>query len=168
MNRFGPYLGRFEIGADKESGGQLLLDGAGRSGERPTGVAWAQQHGFASRPPSGSLGYHMALGGRHSQLVVFGGENPEKRPALQPGNAALYDHNGHIVRVVNEGLKIDVKDQAVEIRQGSMKIIVSGNDAFIQIDPDKKLYLGGDPAVDSFARVQTEGGPSLNVYARIA
>lgn len=166
MNRFGPYLGRFEIGSDTESSGQLLLDGSGRSGEQPTGVMWAQQHGFASRPPAGSLGYHMALGGRHSQLVVFGGENPENRPSLQPGNAALYDHNGHVVRVIDEGLKIDVKDQTVEIRQGSLKIIVSGNDAFIELDTDKKLYLGGNPDTHSFARVQTESGPSINVYAR--
>lgn len=166
LSRFDFHVGRFEVTKDIEEAGQLLLNGAGRAGDVPTRVLSSQQHGFASRMPSGSLGFQMAFGGRPSQSLILGGENPEMRPALKTGNSALYDHNGHIVKVIDEGLKIDVKDQTVEIRQGSLKIIVKGNDAFIELDVDKKLYLGGNPDDHVFGNVQTTSGPSINVFAR--
>lgn len=168
MSRFDFQFGRFEVTGDIEEAGQQLLNGAGRAGEVPTKVLSSQQHGFASRLPAGSLGFQVAFGGRSAQRVILGGENPAMRPNLQTGNAAIYDHNGHILKVIDEGMTIDVKDQTVEMRQGSLKITVTDNDAFIEVGADKKVYLGGNPDDHTFAKVQTQSGPSLNVYARIA
>lgn len=185
MSRFDGFLTRFLITRERVVGGQALLSGGGRAAEGPTDVLWAQSHGFASRPPTGSQGFSVALAGRPSQLVGIGGEDPKIRPQLDPGNAVLYDHNGYIVKVFDEGLLVDVKQKDAEVRAktfrvtsgglevasgGALEITVTGADAFIEVDPDKKLYLGGDPAKPGqvFDKVLTASGEALNVWARIS
>lgn len=168
MSRFDPYLGRFDVFSNQERDGQLLLSGAGPAGEGPTGIPWAQQHGFASRPPRGSLGYRQALYGRHSQLVVFGGENPKMRPVLDQGGAALYNHLGHIVKVIDAGLVVDIDDQTIDVTARQYKARFTGDHCHIEVADGYNLYLGGEPGSHAFGRVQTDAGVSVNVWARIS
>lgn len=135
---------------------QLLRKVRGLASEEFEDVYRPQPHGFSAVPPDGSEGLFLSLSGRSDRLLALGFEHKDKRfRGLSPGEAVVYDHEGNIVRM-----------------RGTKGIYAMAEKDHIVVWPKengKRVYLGGDPDKGhEFAKVVTEGGPSLNVFARIA
>ena len=112
-------LTRFELDEDEErADGFLYAGGRGRAGERRRNILQPQRFGYASRPPAGSVGIKLALSGFQQTALLIGAEHPEHRPNLTPGASALYDHNGHILKIFDDGAVFDLKDKTATFKAG--------------------------------------------------
>lgn len=145
-----------------DSGSQQLVDLGGYKNERPKRIVRVQPHGFSSYPNAEAEGVMVQMGGRSDRTMFIGGEHKDYRQKnLKEGNAVLYDDKGNVVFAKGDGgLSVNAKKGIVEVRSQDDKVTV-------QPGAGKNVYLGGDGADGSYARVMTESGPSSNVYARI-
>lgn len=131
MSAFGPYLTRFEISEDEErDDGFLYGSGRGRAGSAPKRILQPQQFGMASRPPAGSVGMQMAMGGDHTTSLLIGAEHPAHRPKMGAGHTVLYDAYGQAISIVETAVRIVAN---AEIRLVAPKIVLEG-----------EIHLGGD------------------------
>lgn len=153
---------RFSVKKIDDSGDIQLIDADGLVDEQFTQIMRVHQHGFASNSPVDSHMLAIALGGRRDLLVGLGGEHPKYRQKNVPvGNAVLYDDKGNVVYTRGDkGLSVDAKTGQVEIRSQKDKITVKPGDG-------KNVYLGGTGDDGTYAKVMTEDGPSVNVYAKV-
>jgi phage gp45-like len=161
-----------------DSGPQQLVNLQGLASDMPMNVVRVLPHGFSSNPPLQSEGILKSLGGRSDRGMFIGGEHPQYRQRNLPsGNAVLYDDKGNVVwmqgaqgiaRTTKQGGIVDTSAQGVTIEaKGNTITIVADNFDIIVNPKANKVYLGGDPAKDLFALVETAGGTSVNVYAKI-
>lgn len=117
------FLTRFQLDADEERGdGYLYASGRGRAGHAPKNILQPQQFGFASRPPAGSVGMQLAMGGDHSTSLLLGLEHPGFRPKLPAGGGAIYDQWGGILKFVTEGAVMDVQSRTVTFSAGGWTV----------------------------------------------
>lgn len=153
---------RFLIQKIDDSGPLQLIDADGLLDEKFTKIMRVHQHGFASHALKDSHMIALGLGGRRDMLVAFGGEHPDKRiKNLKEGEAVLYDSEGNVIFArVGKGISVDAKKGVVEIRSQKDKVTVKPGDG-------KNVYLGGDGSDGQYAKVMTEDGPSINVYAKV-
>lgn len=105
MSAFQPHLTRIEWLEDKEQDGYLVANVRGRAGQAPRDMLSVQQHGFASRPPTGAVGSALTLGGEHGQTLLLGGEHPGHRPPLGVGETAIYNAHGAVISVVKNEVR---------------------------------------------------------------
>lgn len=162
-----------------DSGPQQLVDLQGLAADMPRKVVRVLPHGFSSNPPLQSEGVLKALGGRSDRPMFIGGEHSQYRPRNLPsGNTILYDDKGNVVwmqgaqgiaRTTKQGPIVDTSAAGVTIEAKGDKFHIVADGFDIIVDPSgAKVYLGGDPAKNVFALVQTVAGVAVNVYARIA
>lgn len=155
MSLIPPYLTRVEVDADEERDDGLLYGAVrGRAGERRVGVLHAQQHGLASRPPKGSVGVKLAMGGRHAQPIMFGAEHPSMRPRMQPGETVLYNAYGEAVSIVQNNIRI-VSGGTITIKAATIVLDgdcrIGGADASRPASAQGTIDTGGDVEVSNFA-----------------
>jgi phage gp45-like len=145
-----------------DGGTQQKLDLRGLASDQPQKIVRILPHGFSSNPPQQSEGVLLALGGRSDRLMFLGGEHKDYRQKnLNSGQAVLYDDKGNVVFAKGDGgLSVNAKTGQVEIRSQDGKITVKPGDG-------QNVYLGGDGSDGSYAKVATESGPSINVYAKV-
>lgn len=145
-----------------DSGTQQKVNLGGYASERPEEIVRVLPHGFTSYPNAQAEGIMLQLAGRSDRTMFFGGEHKDYRQKnLSEGQAVLYDDKGNVVFAKGSGgLSVNAKTGVVEIRAQAEKITVKPG-------PDKNVYLGGDGTDGTYARVSTESGPAMNVYARI-
>lgn len=136
-----------------DSGEQQLVDLIGLASDKPRKVVRVLPHGFSSNPPLQSEGIFKSLGGRSDRGMFIGGEHSEYRQKnLTSGAAVLYDQNGNVIFAnMQNGIQIDAKTGGV----------------YVKPEPGQNVYLGGNGNDGTYARVSTESGPAMNVYARI-
>ena len=153
---------RYLIRKVDDEGDIQLIDADGLADEQHTKIMRVYPYGFSSNSPEESHMLALGLGGRRDLLVALGGEHPKYRPRKLPtGNAVLYDDKGNVVwSKGKDGLSVNAKTGTVEIRSQDNKITVKPGDG-------QKVFLGGDGSDGSYAKVMTESGPSINVYAKI-
>jgi phage gp45-like len=146
-----------------DSGSQQKADLRGLASDRPQKIVRILPHGYSSNPPQDSEGVLLALGGRSDRLMFIGGEHKDYRPKnLKSGQSVLYDDKGNVVfSKGSDGLSVNAKTGVVEIRSQDNKVTVKPGTG-------QNVYLGGDGADGAYAKVMTESGASLNVYARIS
>lgn len=78
------------------------------------------QFGIASVPPLKTSALLLHLGGDRSQTFVIATHHSPSRPKnLQPGDSALYDVRGAIIKLTADGLEIDCAGGAAVIRNYS-------------------------------------------------
>lgn len=94
---------RVEITGSRYENGQLLVSGKGMAGEVFADLPWYEPHGFHARPHPGAIGLIMAPGGRRDQAFVMAASDPEKLPEIEPGESAMYDNGGNVVRLTPDG-----------------------------------------------------------------
>ncbi|MEM9734236.1 MAG: phage baseplate assembly protein [Pseudomonadota bacterium] len=113
-------LTRFSFdGTVDHRGGQQFVNGRGFAGDDFRNVFRPEPHGFASHPVKGGQGLVLQSRGARDAGYVMGGENPQMRPSLTPGASALYDQNGHILKVFDDGMVLDVKGKSITMSAGS-------------------------------------------------
>ena len=102
---------RVEIESSRYEKGQLLVTGTAMSGERFEDLVWYEPHGFHSRPHAGTVGWLVAPGGRRDMGLVMAASDPQKLPQIEPGEAAMYDNTGNVVKLTGQGweFNMDVK-----------------------------------------------------------
>lgn len=132
------YLTRFELDESEEPGdGFLYVGGRGRVGESRPRTLFAQHYGFASRPPAGSVGVKLAMGNQQSMPIILGVEHPGHRPQLGPGQSALYDQYGNIIRLKQDGVDMDFQNRSIALTGGDWTIngpvTINGN---LHVDGD--------------------------------
>ncbi|VVT15055.1 phage baseplate assembly protein [Hoeflea sp. EC-HK425] len=104
---FDGNLTRFQLdGTVEHREGQQFVGGNGFAGDSFERVHRIEPHGFASSPVKGGIGVAMSARGNRDSAYVFGGENPSMRPEIALGGAAIYDHTGNIVSVVQKDMRI--------------------------------------------------------------
>lgn len=150
------------LNTDDSGSQQMMRKLRGLRSEFPEDVYRPQPHGLSSHPPSGSEGVLLALGGRSDRLLGFGFEHKDFRPRNLPSGATvLYDDKGNVVFLKSAlGIVIEAKvgDLTIEAKDG--KIVVKPS-------AGKNVYLGGNGADGTYAKVMTESGPAANVYAKV-
>lgn len=130
---FDGNLTRFELdGTVEHREGQQFVNGKGFSGDSFERVHRIEPHGFASNPVKGGIGVAMSARGNRDSAYLFGGENPGMRPDIDLGGAAIYDHTGNIVSVVQKHMRIV---HSAKVHFIAPKIILEG-----------VVYLGGPGA----------------------
>lgn len=182
MRGYRPQLALAEISAVDDSGKQQTVSHYAFRGEDHSGVYRPQQFGFSSRPPKGSTGIVVSLGGERSRSVFLGGEHDDHRPRdLEEGEGKLYDAAGNLIYMAGKnGTKIktvkgdtvietdDGKltlsskgDKTIESKNGKVTMKASGD---VVIEASGKILLGGAGAT---AAVATNAGYSTKVFAVI-
>lgn len=147
----------------------------GLRGEELDGVLAVQQHGFASSPPSGSEGLVVALGGRSDRPVLLGLEHREHRPrGLGAGGAALYDAHGKLLKFVEGATDWDAGGKPLTIRnaatvriEGASDVAIGVAGRWVRIRPGRVDLAVKDPGESAPFRVDTEGGLSAVLWARL-
>ncbi|SHO65810.1 phage baseplate assembly protein V [Pseudoxanthobacter soli DSM 19599] len=166
-DRVGVMLRRMTLSSVDDSGDLQTVSGRTFRTDQPTGIARLLEFGFGSHPPEGSQGLVAALGGRQDRLVALGIGSAAHRPrGLQPGHAVLYDAHGNAIRLFGERVEMAFAGHAVTVTLRGLEITAAGDDVVIVVDADRRLVLGGDPDEHPIAKVITEAGPALNVWAR--
>lgn len=94
---------RVVVESSRYENGRLLVTGTGMKGERFEDLPWEEPHGFHARPAKGAVGFLSAPGGRREQATVRAASDPKKVPALEPGEAAMYDATGNVVKLTSGG-----------------------------------------------------------------
>lgn len=113
-------------GRDKEEKGQQFVSGRGLYNDGYTDIRRLEPHGFYSRPPAKSQGLLIAPNGNMDEAYVIGVDHPEKRPSgLPPGSSALYDANGNIVKLVGNGLVVDMQANTITVNSGGWTVTAS-------------------------------------------
>lgn len=157
---FDGHLTRFELdGVVEHREGQQFVNGKGFAGDGFERVHRIEPHGFASHPVKGGIGAAFSARGNRDSAYLFGGENPSLRPDLPMGGAAIYDHTGNIVSVVQKEMRF--------VHSGKVHIVAP------EIIFEGKVLLGGPGAsrpvsvegtVDSAGHVQS-GNFATGVFA---
>ncbi len=167
MNNRGyhPELILAELSASDDSKAQQLISHYGLMGEQHTQVYRPQNFGFSSRPPKGSTGMVLSLGGERSRSLFFGGEHDDYRPTgLNEGEGKLYDSSGNLI-YMNTGQGISVKAAAgntiIQTEQGTITIDSKGH---AYVNSAGNVYLGTKDGSGAVA-VMTVSGPSTRVFA---
>ncbi|MBP2560855.1 phage gp45-like [Neorhizobium galegae] len=112
---------RIELdGSIEEKGGQQFVSGQGLFSDKYTRVHRIEPHGFMSNPIKGAKALLVAPTGRPDHAFVLGGEHPTHRPAgLPAGASAIYDSGGNIIRLVGDGIVVDVAGRSITITAGT-------------------------------------------------
>jgi phage gp45-like len=136
-----------------DSGTQQKLNLRGLASDRPEEIVRVLDFGFGSHPVKDGEGVLVGLGGRSDRLMFMGGEHKDhRRKNLPEGTAVLYDKSGNIIFAkAGDGLAIHAKAGKVYVKPAD----------------GQKVYLGGDGTDGNYAKVMTEDGPSVNVYAKV-
>jgi phage gp45-like len=136
-----------------DTGEQQLVDLIGLASDKPQKVVRVLPHGFSSNPPLQAEGIFKSLGGRSDRGMFIGGEHPQYRQKnLTSGAAVLYDQNGSVIYAnMQNGIQIEAKEGTVYVKPA----------------PGQNVYLGGNGSDGSYAKVSTESGPAINVFAKI-
>lgn len=110
-------------GRIKEEKGQQFLSGRGLFNDGYSEIRRLEPHGFYSSPIAKSQGLLIAPNGNMDEAYLIGVDHPEKRPSgLPPGSAALYDANGNIIKLVGNGLVIDMQSNTITLTAGAWTI----------------------------------------------
>lgn len=110
-------------GRIKEEKGQQFLSGRGFYNDGYTEVRRLEPHGFYSSPPAKSQGLVIAPNDDLDHAFLLGVDHPEKRPSgLPPGSSALYDGNGNIIKLIGNGLVVDMQSNTITITSGSWMV----------------------------------------------
>lgn len=90
-------------------------------------VARIFQFGFVSVPPIGSEVLTLRRRGDRTLTMVIGTSHRPSRPrGLQPGDAAMHDMRGQIIKLTADGLLIDAAGLAVVI-QNAASVHIKGD-----------------------------------------
>jgi phage baseplate assembly protein V len=112
------YDGRFE-----ERDGQQFLSGRGFYGDGFTNVRRLEPHGFYSQPPTGSQGLLIYPNGNPDEAYLLGVDHRSHRPSgLPAGSAALYDASGNIIKMIGNGLVVDMHANVITITSGAWTV----------------------------------------------
>jgi len=151
---FDGNLTRFELdGTVEHREGQQFVNGKGFAGDAFERVHRVEPHGFASNPVAGGIGVAMSARGNRDSAYVFGGENPDMRPNVDMGGAAIYDHTGNIVSVVQKDMRFV---HSAKIHIIAPEIILEG-----------RVLLGGPGAarpVSAQGTVDSEGHEDISNF----
>jgi phage baseplate assembly protein V len=146
-------LRRVTLVKTDDSGTQQKMKLRGLKSEELDEIVRILPHGFSSNPPVDAEGIILSLGGRSDRALVLGIEHKDHRPKNLPlGTSILYDDKGNVIFVKgSDGIFIDAKEGKVYVKPGA----------------GQNVYLGGTGADGSYAKVVTEAGPAINVFAKI-
>jgi hypothetical protein len=62
---------------------------------------------------------------------------------------------------------IDATKDASRVSGDNVHLMLGDKKVYVHVADDKKVYLGGKNGEGTFARVMTEAGPSINVFAKV-
>lgn len=152
---------RFAIDAVDDSGPLQFVNASGLDSEVFTKITRIQQHGFSSVSPIDAHMLAISMGGRRDQLFAFGGEHPNFRPRnLGPGNTALYNADGSIMKLVGKNFTVDAGGKmTVTVKEFVVKAE--------KITLDGECHIGGPSGVPASMKgtVDTAGFAAIGGLA---
>lgn len=112
-------------------------------------VRRVSEFGFASVPPIGSEIVMLRRGGdRSCSLVVATSHRPSRPREMQPGDAALYDVRGAIIKLTADGIVIEAAGQPVMIG-GASKVTIDAPEVeltgALRVAQEITALTGGSP-----------------------
>ena len=165
MRGYRPQIALGEIYEVDDSGKQQTVSHYGFKGEDHSGVYRPQPFGLSSRPPKGSTGIVVSLGGERSRSVFLGGEHDDHRPQdLNEGELKLYDAEGNLIFLSRKnGTKIKTikGDTVIETDDGKFTMSSSGDKTLESKNGKVTMKAGGDVVIESAGRVLL-GGPGAS------
>jgi phage baseplate assembly protein V len=105
--------------------------------------------GFTSVPPEGSEAVMVRRGGsRAVSIVIATNHRPSRPTGLQPGDSAMYDVRGMIIKMTADGIVIEGKGLPITLRDTS-GVHIEGK---LTVDDDIIGLHGGSPLALSTIR----------------
>lgn len=167
MRGYRPQIALGEISDVDDKGKQQTVTHHGFAGERHSEVYRPQHFGFSSRPPKGSTGVVVSLGGERNRSVFLAGEHDDHRPTgLKEGQAKLYDSAGNVIFMAGDdgltkkvakgdfAVSVSEKDVTIETKKGKVKVTSKG-DVFIA--SEGKVYLGSSDGKNCYPVATSNG-----------
>jgi phage gp45-like len=115
------------------------------------------EYGFASRLLPGCNTISVYIAGDRGNGVIIASNDPRYRIDLQPGEVAVYDDQGQVVKVARGGIVLDTGSTgnpitvntsgSVNVNATGNVVIASGGSVQIGAAGGKKVALDGDPIV---------------------
>lgn len=97
------------------------------NGQKMTNVEYIQEYGFASLPPIGSRVIVGLVFDGEDNATILKVEHPDFRPALAPGEVAIYDKTGKVVKLDDGGnIEVNTKINSDKDIETSADAIAAG------------------------------------------
>jgi len=109
----------------------------------------------------GGGGGGSAGGGVQGRATEGGGSDSAQGGQQKRGQEALYKDGQKSHRF------IDATKEASRVSGDNVYLMLGDGKVYVHVADDKNVYLGGKKGEGSFARVATESGLSVNVFAKI-
>jgi len=160
--RIGRALGRIRLalrvvlGNVNSAPGVQLADGSGLAGEEIKAAELMQHYGLTSRPPAGTQGVAIPLGGKTSHAVIVATEHASYRLlALETGEVALYTDEGAKI-VLKRGKIIETDCEVFRVNCNVWEV-----NAAARADFNTPVLTASEQAVVN-AQLTGKGGLSLS------
>lgn len=140
-----PQVALAELVEVDDDGKQQTVTHHALAGEKHSEVYRPQPFGFSSRPPKGSTGVVVSLGGERNRSVFFGGEHDDYRPTkLKEGQVKAYDQAGNTFALLkDDGVATTVAkgNHATSVEKGSLSVEVKDKDISLKAKKDSSLEV---------------------------
>jgi len=114
---------RIRIDRAYEVGGLLYVDGKGMAGQRFKKVLVNEQHGMASTPPLGSIGYVVMPAGRPDLAYLGHIQHDGFRPGVPAGAAVLYNQFGQLIKMYSNEITVEA---GAKFQVNAAEIVLNG------------------------------------------
>lgn len=94
--------------------------------ETKSNIERIQEYGFTSSPLSGSQGVALFIGGSRDHGVIVATDDARYRIKTQPGEVAIYSHEGHKIILKNGGI-IELNGTNINLNCQTMQINASNS-----------------------------------------
>lgn len=143
-------LRRVRLLKTDDSGTQQKMKLVGLKSEELDEIVRVQGFGLSSNPSLDSEGVLLTLGGRSDRAMVIGVEHKTHRPTnLQPGETALYDAYGKILKLVEAEVFLDAGGKPVRVVNATTVTVEASETITLKaptIVLDGSVKLGGPDA----------------------
>jgi len=135
-----------------EIDGQMFIQVEGLKDEIISDVEHRQQYGFRSRPPKGTRGILLAIGGDKSNAtaILADSKEIEKLPAWDPGEVRQFNDQGIRHRMAGVKHILDVPNGDQLVFEDSKMLLTIGGTTF-EFTSTGLLVTGGDVKADTIS-----------------
>lgn len=150
-------VGRGVLKALDDSQGLQLLELDGMPGEELKGVERVQNYGFSSHPKKGHAILVFPQGDRNHGIVVAMDDADARLRDLAPGDVAVHDGRGNVVRLTEEGIEVEAAESSV--------VVTAATEVTIQAAGSVTVQAAGSANVQAGGEVDLEAGGAASVKA---
>lgn len=159
-------VGRFVLRSISDATKVQSLQISGQAGLELDEVERFQQYGFTSVPVAGAEAVGVAVGGSRDHTIIVATDDRRYRlKNLNPGEVALYDKNGLVLVLKDDGSVHVGANPAADFIALAAKVLTELNDIRTKFDAHTHSYIPGTLAAAQTVTPTTPMGDASSVAA---